>query len=146
MSYPIFNSILFVDDDEISNLFNKIFIRKLNLNVQVDFVLNGREAIDLLSPSEEYPTILMPCLLLLDIKMPVMNGWQFLEAYEEHVSSEIRDKITIVMLTTSEDEKDIIRAVNDPNVTEFIQKPLSEKTIRGLVTKHLSNTEIDKIS
>jgi len=144
MNSPSLNSILFVDDDEISNLFNKIFMEKLNLKVDVDFVLNGKEALDLLIPSEEYSTVLMPCLILLDIKMPIMNGWEFLKAYEEQVSAKIRDKITIVMLTTCENEGDAIKAMDNPNVKEFIQKPLSEKTIRGLIRKYFKNTEIDK--
>ncbi len=139
MNSLILNSILLVDDEEISNLFNKIFIGKLNLNIDVDFVLNGQEALDLLVPSEDYSTVLMPCLLLLDIKMPVMDGWQFLKAYEEQVSPEIRDKITIVMLTTSENERDEIKAMKNPNVRDFIKKPLSEETIRKLVQKHYLN-------
>ncbi|TMM57245.1 response regulator [Maribacter algarum] len=136
MNSPNLNSILLVDDDEISNLFNKIFIGKLNLNVDVDFVLNGREALDLLIPSEEYTTVLMPCLLLLDIKMPLMDGWQFLEAYEEQVSAEIKDEITIIMLTTSKNEGDKIKAMKNPIIKEFIQKPLSEKALRTLVAKY----------
>lgn len=143
MNSPSLNSILLVDDDEISNLFNKIFIGKLNLNVSLDFVVNGKEALDLLVPSGDYPTIETPCLLLLDIKMPVMDGWEFIKAFEEFVTPEIRKKITIVMLTTSENEGDMIKAMDNPNIKEFIQKPLSEKTIRGLIGKYFSNTEID---
>ncbi|MFK7812600.1 MAG: response regulator [Maribacter sp.] len=136
MNPPNLNSILLVDDDEISNLFNKIFIGKLNLNINVNFVLNGREALDLLLPPEEYPTFLLPCLLLLDIKMPLMDGWAFLEAYEEQVKPEIRDKITVVMLTTSSDEGDLIKAMSKSIIKEFLQKPLSEKAIRGLMAKY----------
>ena len=144
MNSPILSSILLVDDDEISNLFNKIFIGKLNLNVNVDFVLNGKEALDLLIPSKDYSTILMPCLLLLDIKMPIMNGWEFLKAYEEQVSPAIRQKIIIVMLTTSEDEADMIKAANNTNIREYINKPLSEKSIKKLIRKYFPKTKLDK--
>jgi len=137
---PHLNSILFADDDQISNLFNKIFIKKLNLDIEVDFAHNGKEALDLLTKSEENSTILLPCLLFLDIKMPVMNGWQFLEAYEKEVSQEIMDKITIVMLTTSEDEGDKIKAMKNPNVKAYIQKPLAEESILDLVGKYFVNT------
>lgn len=138
------NSILLVDDDEISNLFNKIFIGKLNLNVNVDFALNGREALDLLIPSQDYSTILTPCLLLLDIKMPIMDGWKFLKAYETQVDTVMRSNITIVMLTTSGDEGDMIKAMKNPNVKEFLQKPLSEKTFSQLISKYFPNTKMDK--
>lgn len=133
MNSPVLKSILFVDDDEISNLFNKIFIGKLNLNVKIHFVLNGREALDFLVLLENQGTLLTPCLLLLDIRMPTMDGWEFLKSYEEQVAYEMRDKITIVMLTTSRDEGDMVKAMNNPNIKEFIQKPLSEKAIRGLI-------------
>ena len=144
MKSPSLNSILLVDDDEISNLFNKIFIAKLDLNVDVDFVLNGKEALDLLIPSKHYSTILMPCLLLLDIKMPVMNGWEFIKIYEKEVSVDVKNKTTIVMLTTSENEADKIEAMKNSNIKEFIQKPLSEKDIKYLVKKYFPNTKMKK--
>jgi len=142
MKSPFLKSILLVDDDEISNLFNKIFIEKLNLDVSVDCVANGSEALDLIVASKDYATMVMPCLLLLDIKMPIMNGWEFLIAFQKQISAETQSEITIVMLTTSEDEGDKIRAMNDPNVKEYIQKPLSEKAITGLIRKYFPNTVI----
>ncbi|MFS4491800.1 response regulator [Maribacter sp. 2308TA10-17] len=142
MYSPKLNSILLVDDDEISNLFNKIFINKLNLDVNVDLATNGKEAIDLLTSSKDYSMLKTPCLLLLDIKMPVMDGWEFLKFYEERVDLKIQESTTIVMLTTSGDEGDKIKAMNNPNIKEFIEKPLSEKTIKGIIRKYFSN--IDK--
>jgi CheY-like chemotaxis protein len=142
MTSPFLKSILLVDDDEISNLFNKIFIEKLNLDVSVDCVANGSEALDLIVSSEDYATVVMPCLLLLDIKMPIMNGWEFLKAFQKQISTKTQSEITIVMLTTSEDEGDKIRAVNDPNVREYIQKPLSEETITMLIRKYYPKTVI----
>lgn len=138
------NSILLVDDDEISHLFNKIFIGKLNLNVDIDFALNGKEALDMLAPNASKSMILLPCLLLLDVKMPVMDGWEFLNAYSEQVSSEIQEKITIVMLTTSTDESDLLKVIDTPLVKEYINKPLSERDIRKLIRTYFPNTKIAK--
>ena len=136
MNFLSLKSILLVDDDEISNLFNQIFISKLDVNVNVDVVLNGKEAIDFVTSIRNSPNTLLPCLLLLDIKMPLMNGWQFLDAYESSVSQEVKDNIAIVMLTTSEDEGDAIKAMNNPNIKEFIQKPLSEEILFKLIDSH----------
>ncbi|MEP3210096.1 MAG: response regulator [Maribacter sp.] len=137
------NSILLVDDDEISHLFNKIFIGKLNLNVDLDFALNGKEALHLLAPANGSSTILLPCLVLLDVNMPVMGGWEFLKAYVEEVHPDTRKKVTIVMLTTSADEADMIKVMNNPHVKEYVKKPLSEEAIRQLIGKYFPNTKID---
>lgn len=143
MNSHILNTILLVDDDEISNLFNKIFIGKLNLEVEVDVALNGRKALNLLIPSEDYPAPLTPCLILLDIKMPIMNGWEFLKAYEKEVSDEVQNEITVVMLTTSMEEEDMVKSLNATSVKEVIQKPLSEKVIKRLIGTYFAETEIE---
>jgi CheY-like chemotaxis protein len=138
MSAPHLNSILLIDDDEISNLFNKIFIGKLKLDVKINVVANGKEALGALSIFKDTPEI-MPCLLLLDIKMPVMDGWQFLDAYDTDVGQSVKENIVIVMLTTSQDETDMIKAMENPNIKEFIQKPLSDRIFRELISKYFGN-------
>lgn len=137
MSSPKINSILLIDDDEISNLFNKIFISKLELDITVDVAINGIEAVAFLKEKliDKANTSMMPCLLLLDIRMPIMNGWQFLEAYDQLLNQEIKDNIVIVMLTTSEDESDMIKAFNNPNIKDVIKKPLSETKFNILIEK-----------
>ena len=136
MISPPLKSILLVDDDEISNLFNRIFISKLDLGIKVDIALNGEEALEFLngSTSNGDNPLLEQCLLLLDIRMPIMDGWAFLEAYDT-LAEEIKSQIVIVMLTTSEDEGDLIRAVNSPYVKEVIKKPLSEIKFNTLIEK-----------
>ena len=143
MRSPLLKSILLIDDDEISNLFNKIFIRKLNVAVDVKVVLNGKEALDFLISFQKTPNILLPCLLLLDIKMPIMDGWQFLEAYETDINQSMKDNIAIVLLTTSGDEGDLIKAMKNPNIKEFIQKPLSEQTFRELIETHFNTVKVN---
>ena len=138
MTSPNLNSILLIDDDEISNLFNKIFIGKLNIEVEVNVALNGEEALDFLAIQTD-STELMPCLLLLDIKMPKMDGWEFMRVYEQRVNKKLRDNIVIVMLTTSEDEGDTVKALKNPNIKEFIQKPLSDKKVKLLIDKYFTH-------
>ena len=137
MNPTTLRSILLIDDDEISNLFNKIFISKLDLDVKVEVALDGAKAIDFLKERDlnsEHP-LLEPCLLLLDIRMPIMNGWEFLEAYNNLLNDEAKRSIVIVMLTTSEDEGDVIKAMNNPNIREIIKKPLSENKFNKLINK-----------
>ena len=94
-------SILLVDDDESTHFLNKIFISKLDLEIDVGVALNGNEALDIIAnrgPFNGDDLFLLPCLLILDIRMPQMDGWQFLESYEKEFGKDITDNITIVMV------------------------------------------------
>ena len=143
MCSPNLSSILLIDDDEISNLFNKIFIGKLNIEVTVDIVFNGAEAIDFLKDliASEKHVNFKPCLILLDIRMPIMDGWAFLEAYDNLLDEEAKNNIVIVMLTTSEYEGDTIRAMNNPNIKAILEKPLSEKKFKTIIEKFFLQEE-----
>ena len=136
MISPPLKSILLVDDDEISNLFNRIFIGKLDLGIKVDVTLNGSEALEYINGRAANSDYLpqKQSLLLLDIRMPVMDGWAFLEAFEKF-DAETKSQFVIVMLTTSEDEGDLIRAMDNSHIKEVIKKPLSEIKFNSLIEK-----------
>ncbi|GAB5473687.1 MAG: hypothetical protein Mars2KO_17860 [Maribacter sp.] len=125
-------SVVLIDDDEISNLFNKIFIRRLDLDIEIETVANGAKAIALLT--DQKTRLEKPLLLLLDMRMPVMDGWKFLEAYDS-LDEELRNESFIAVLTTSENEKKMISATKNPNIDAIIRKPLSEKKFTGLIQK-----------
>lgn len=125
-------SVVLIDDDEISNLFNKIFIRRLELDIEIETVANGAKAIALLT--DQKTRLEKPLLLLLDMRMPVMDGWKFLEAYDS-LDEELRNESFIAVLTTSENEKEMISATKNPNIDAIIRKPLSEKKFTGLIQK-----------
>ncbi|MEA1787476.1 response regulator [Arenibacter sp. GZD96] len=132
-------SIFLVDDDEVATFLNKILIKNLGLAVTVHTAGDGAAAIDLLEERNLIQnTGFTPCLLILDINMPKMNGWQFLEAFDKRYPNEIKTKITIVMITVSEDQRDVIRASNNSLVSDYIQKPLSEDRLQELVATYFS--------
>ncbi len=123
-------SILLVDDDHANNFLNKIFIEQLNLDVEVDIALNGQEALDHIENS-----LIGPCLLILDLRMPVMNGWEFLEAYENDVSEEIKKQIVIVVITISGDKADAAKARKNKYIQHYVRKPLSDLKFKKLVKR-----------
>ena len=127
---PKLKSILLVDDDHSNNFLNKIFISQLDLDVEVDIALNGQEALDHINNA-----LITPCLLILDLRMPVMDGWQFLEAYHEQVPKEVKDQIVIVVITISGDKADASKARKNQYVQHFVQKPLSDLKFKKLVKK-----------
>ncbi|HEY8400591.1 MAG TPA: response regulator, partial [Cytophagaceae bacterium] len=94
-----FDWVLLVDDDKINNYINERLIKKLNLASQINVAFNGEEALEAL---EQLITTESKSngFIFLDINMPVMDGFEFLEVFKEKYQS-INGKVTIVMLTTS---------------------------------------------
>lgn len=129
-------SVLLVDDDDTTNFLNRFFVRQLDTNLTVNTASNGKEAIEFLETSldEEHT----PCLLILDTNMPVMNGWEFLEVYEEKFDSEVKQRVVVVMLTALDTEETTALAMANPNVRDTAQKPLSDLKFKVLIKKHFS--------
>lgn len=128
------NKVLLVDDDYISNFLNKLLIRDMNLTDKTFFASNGEEALDFIRENcvvtegkEDDNTI---DLILLDINMPVMDGFEFLEEYNKIENK--RNNIYIVMLTSSSDYKDMQEA-KKYNVSGFLNKPLTEEKINNVI-------------
>ncbi|SHG28941.1 response regulator [Flagellimonas flava] len=129
-------SVLLVDDDETTNFLNKFFLRQLDNNLVVNTVENGKEAIDFLTTAAPEETL--PCLLILDTNMPVMNGWEFLDSYEAQFDDRLKKNVVVVMLTALDTEKTTALAMSNPNVRDTAQKPLSDLKFRVLINKHFS--------
>ncbi len=135
------NTILLVDDDEASNFLHSIFINKLAMDVNINSALNGQEALDyILGKGQE--RLELPCMVMLDLRMPVMDGWQFMKAYEELVPKKLKDQITIVLVTISDNQEDKDKAITNEYIADFSQKPLSDETFKSLIQKHFSLANI----
>ncbi len=122
---PILERIMLVDDDAFTNLFNKIVLEKANLAGDIIVYQNGREALDYLDQCIEKVD-----LILLDINMPIMNGWEFLEEFDK--LDEYKKVAIVVMLTSSISSEDRERAERIPSVKKFISKPLSPESIKEI--------------
>jgi CheY-like chemotaxis protein len=124
-------SILLVDDDEINNFISIKLIKKVLLNTEIIACLNGKFAIDeLLEISRKDPNKL-PDYILLDINMPIMNGWEFLDEYiKQKIDPEGKTKIYII--SSSVFSNDISKAKSYPQVKDFISKPLNVEKINEL--------------
>jgi len=72
-------------------------------------------------------------IIFLDLNMPVMTGWEFLEHFEE-LDETIKKKVGIYILTTSQDPRDRKRATANKNVLDYIIKPITKKTILDILT------------
>ncbi len=131
------NCVLLIDDDEPTNFYNEIIIREAQLSDQIVAVQSGKEALDYLVSIKDgaHP---QPDLIFLDINMPAMNGWEFIEAYKKLEENQ-KGKIVVIMLTTSLNPDDELKAKGLDNVHDFKNKPLSVETIEEVVKNYFSD-------
>ena len=131
--------ILLVDDDETTNFLNSRALKKAGIARSIQITENGKEAIDYLTCKGEFSYLInfpKPDLIFLDMNMPIMNGWEFLEAYsnlEEHTKA----NVIVVMLTTSLQEHDYNKAKSTAFIKGLVSKPLNQKTLREIISQHL---------
>jgi len=124
-------SILLVDDDEINNFISIKLIKKALLTSDIMACLNGRFAIDQLVDIQKRDPEKLPDFIFLDINMPIMNGWEFLEEYQR-LNIDPLGKSKIFIISSSVFSNDINRAKSYPIVKSFISKPLSVEKIKEL--------------
>ncbi|HTK21241.1 MAG TPA: response regulator [Mucilaginibacter sp.] len=128
MAAPI--RILLVEDEEINNYIATRLIQKALPEATVTSCLHGKQALDLLTEIK-YDSSKLPDIILLDINMPVMNGWEFLDEYNRR-KIDPEGKCAIFILSSSVFSEDINRAREYPEVKDFICKPLDGTKIREL--------------
>jgi CheY-like chemotaxis protein len=125
-------SILLVDDDEINNFISVKLIKKTLLNTDIKTCLNGKFAIDELVEIQHNNPEELPDYILLDINMPIMNGWEFLDEYKR-LGIDPEGKSKIYIISSSVFNNDINKAKSYPLVKDFISKPLSVEKIREVL-------------
>lgn len=126
--------VLCVDDDTISLTISQLLLKRTGFAQEVHTAIDGSEALayfERLFAEEADPVAAAPELILLDINMPVMNGWEFLQEYNPR----FREKLTnthIVILSSTIDPEDFALAKQYPVVAQFISKPLSVENLEEL--------------
>lgn len=113
--------IMLVDDNDADNFIHRMVIEAADCTELVVEVFNGAQALAYLK--EHRQTEKFPELIFLDINMPLMDGWEFIDAYEAENFDETAPSI-IVMLTTSLNPDDAKRARSLKSITDFSNKPL----------------------
>ena len=128
------NCILLIDDDEIANYINSSVVKHVDCCETVVTVQSGKAALDYLTTEEDgnYP---QPDLIFLDINMPGMNGWEFLEHYQKLKKSQ-QGKIIVVMLTSSVNPDDVEKARSMREVSEFKTKPMTEEMLKEVINEN----------
>lgn len=129
------NSVLMVDDDETTIFLNKLFLQSLTPELEVNTAENGEEALDFLRAHLDDP-MFGNCLLVLDIEMPVMDGWQFLEVYEKEFTDEQKSRVNLMVLSIHSSEEIARKASEFTSVREVLAKPLSDEQFQRVINKY----------
>jgi two-component system chemotaxis response regulator CheY len=122
--------VLLVDDDDIFNMLHGEVLKRLIPDVRIDVFKSGQEVLQFLTQEPD----LKIDLLFLDIRMPVMGGFEVLDAMSS-MDAERFDKTRIYVLSSTLDERDLLRAKEMPLVTDFIGKPMSFDTLRSILAQ-----------
>ncbi|WP_194851744.1 response regulator [Nonlabens antarcticus] len=126
-----------IDDDAIYTFTIKRLLEKNDLAHKIDVFNNGRDALEklqLINCVKDYPDI-----ILLDINMPVLDGWQFLDEFV-HVAD--RTSITLYMVSSSIDPRDKEKSKLYKDINDFIIKPVSVKSLQNIMMVNSSeNTD-----
>lgn len=125
-----FNQIFIIDDDSVNNLVASKIIERANIARKIKTFTNASFALDHLSANIVSKAAL-PQLIFLDINMPAMNGWEFLNAYQELPQS-VRNKIKVYILSSTVFKEDIEKAESNEHVVDYLTKPLTVEAVNKI--------------
>ena len=119
-----------IDDDDIYVYGVKKLIQLKQLCENLMVFGNGHEALNYLKPIINTPSLL-PDIILLDINMPVMDGWEFVEEFTK-LHSNPEKKVTIYMISSSVNPRDIERSKGISGISKYMIKPITLETLMNI--------------
>ncbi|MCF8322595.1 MAG: response regulator [Flavobacterium sp.] len=132
------DKILCVDDDAITLMLCKMVLSKNSFSNEIVTATNGEEALNYFKTLKkiilETPSTKIPQMIFLDLNMPVMGGWEFLDHFN---SEEFLDfnSIKTIILSSTVDPADLEKSKKYPMVIDFLSKPISKEMLEYLKTK-----------
>jgi CheY-like chemotaxis protein len=126
-------NVMVVDDDDDYNFLTEEIFQDIDIDCSLTFKIWAQDALDFLEKNQAK----FPDLIFLDINMPIMNGWEFLEEYESREYHKAFPTI-IVMISSSVYREDKEKAKSFAKVADFIEKPISEKQILQIKAHYFS--------
>lgn len=130
-----YHAVMLIDDNEIDNLINQKMIEASSISEHIFIHSGARSAIEFLKNVEKLAKgpigLYLPELIFLDIDMPLMDGFQFLDEFEK-LSDSIKEHCKIIMLTSSLNPQDMNKAKKNKFVMKYLNKPLTQDNLKKL--------------
>ena len=132
----MYKKILCVDDDPITLMLCKKVIQKSEFSEVIDIANNGEDALKYLDAIKgghiSDPDFILPELMFLDLNMPVMGGWEFLDEMTEKNYITHFPNLKVIVLSSTIDPKDIEKSKSYPMVLDFLSKPITREMLESL--------------
>lgn len=128
-----FKNSCIIDDDPISVFGIKRSMKETNFSDNVVVYTNGQDALDGLTKMIDEGKKL-PSIIFLDLNMPIMDGWEFLDDFIK-IPNTNTDKVIIFIVSSSMDPRDMIKAKNYKMVNNYILKPILRKDLEKLMSE-----------
>jgi CheY-like chemotaxis protein len=122
--------VMLVDDNDTDNFISKRIIEITKFAKRIEVKNSGKSALEYLEKEQNNPQNL-PNIIFLDINMPIVDGFVFLFEFEMF-PDELKQKCKVVILSSSDNKRDIEKIVDNDYVVKFITKPLSEQALKEL--------------
>jgi CheY-like chemotaxis protein len=124
-------TVLVIDDDPINNVICKTLIHTLRFSEVVYSFVRAKEALDYLRNATEKQPEKIPQVIFLDVNMPEMDGWEFLEEYDK-LAADFKESCLLYMLSSSVNREDMRKSEHYKYIRDFIQKPLSPVSLEDV--------------
>ena len=121
---------IIVDNDPVNNLLCGLAIKDAVVDADILDFTDPLKAFDYMSAENESDNSMN--ILLLDINMPIWSGWDFVDHFDK-LGEKIKKRFKIYMLSSSIDNNDKLRAAENKNVADYIEKPLTEEKVSSLL-------------